>query len=221
MISTCISQNLYAEDGWKMVKNSDGIEVYVRPHKNSNIDECKGIITIPASMDIILRLMSDAPLSKKYIYSCYEGVFIKPWEKGHVVHYFAFKVPWPYWNRDIVYDTQAKINPELNRVIIHMRAVKEALVPYREKHVRMTDSEVIWILEKISPNKTRVMYHDFYDPVGIPPFLVNLFIEDDAYYSLKNLRYLVIDSVKDSSYKTLVCPEIPISAEVNNKDFIP
>jgi len=93
LISVCISQNLYASDNWKLIKNADDIEVYVRPHKNSKIDECKGIITIPASIDIIYAIISYAPLHKKLMHTCYDSFLVRPWEKGCQVHYFTFKAP--------------------------------------------------------------------------------------------------------------------------------
>jgi hypothetical protein len=214
LIGVCISQSLYAEDDWKLIKNDDGIEVYTRPRKNSNINECKGIVTIPASMNIVCRILANIPLHKKYIHQGYDSFFIKQWEKGHCVHYLAFKTPWPCWNRDLVYDTQAEVNPEQERSVVYSRAVKELLVPYRKNHVRVTNSEHIWILEKISLDKTRVTYKNFSDPGGsVPQFLINIMIVDEPYYSLKNLRDFVIESIKDSSYKTMVCPEVPIKAE--------
>ncbi|PKN37004.1 MAG: hypothetical protein CVU62_13000 [Deltaproteobacteria bacterium HGW-Deltaproteobacteria-2] len=221
LLSTCISQNLYAEDNWKLIKNDDGIEVYVRPYKNSGLNECKGITTIPASMDIICRLLSDATLHKKFVHNSYESFVIKPWENGHLIHYIALKAPWPLRNRDIVYDTHGEINPEMNRMIFYCLAVKEPLVPYKDRTVRITNSEHTWTLEKISPDKTRVTYQNFTEPVAayVPEWGVNLITKETPYYSLKNMRNIVLESIKDSSYKTLVCPELPIKTEVNNKNL--
>jgi hypothetical protein len=220
LISVCISQGLYAEDNWKLVKNTDGIEVYIRPYKNSGFNECKGITTILAPMDIVCRILSHAPLHRKFTHKCYDSFFVKPWENDHFVHYFAFKLPWPVWDRDLVYDTHAETNPEMNILIFHCLAVKEPIVPYRDKTIRVINSEHTWILEKISPDKTRVTYQNFMDPaVHVPDFVINILTKDAPYYSLKNLRDLVQESIKDLSYKTLVCPEIPISTKVNNKNY--
>lgn len=212
LISTCISQSLYAEDNWKLIKNTDGIEVYIRPYKNSGINECKGITTIPAPMDIVCRILSQVTLHKKYLYNCYDSFFVKPWENGHAIHYFAVKTPWPVWDRDIVWDTHAEINPEMNRIIYHCLAVKEPLVPYKDKVVRIINSDHTWTLEKISPDNTRVTYQNFMDPVAvhIPDWAINMLTKEAPYYSLKNMRDFVLESIKDSSYKILVCPEMPI-----------
>jgi hypothetical protein len=220
-ICFCISQNLYAEDNWKLIKNDDGIEVYIRPYKNSGLNECKGITTIPAPYDIVCRILCHPPIHKKFLYNCYDSFFVKPWENGHVVHYVVMKSPWPVWDREIVYDTHAEINPEMNRSIIHCLAIKAPLVPYRNKTIRVTNSEHTWMLEKISPDKTRVTYQNFTDPVAVyvPEFAVNMLTKEAPYYSLKGLRAFVQESIKDSSYKTLVCPEMPIKAEVNNKNY--
>lgn len=194
----CISQNLYAEDNWKMIKNADGIEVYVRPYKNSNINECKGIVTIPASIDIIYAIISYAPLHKKLMHTCYDSFLVRPWEKGCQVHYFAFTAPWPILNRDLIYETCAKFNNEAGNIMVTSRVVSDASVPIRNKLVRVTDSNNTWILEKLGPEQTRVTYRNYFNPAVakvIPQAFVNIICEDVPFYTLINMRNLAKEPI--------------------------
>jgi len=199
--SVCISQSLYAADDWKMVKNADDIEVYGRPYKNSNVDECKAIITIPASIDIIYAIISYAPLHKKLMHTCYDSFLVRPWEKGCQVHYFAFKAPWPIWNRDLISETCAKLDRETGNIVVTCRVVQDISVPAKEKMVRITDFNNTWILEKLGPDKTRVTYRNHTDPkiINVPKMFVNIIYQDIPFYTLINMRNLA----KEPIYKEL------------------
>jgi hypothetical protein len=197
LISVCISQNLYAEDEWKLVKKADDIEVYVRPYKNSNINECKGIITISAPIDIIYAIISYAPLHKKLMHTCYESFLVRPWEKGCQVHYFAFTAPWPIGNRDLLYETCAKFDREKGDMVVTSRVVTDASVPVNGKLVRVTDSNNTWILEKLGTDKTRVIYRNYFNPEVkyVPKKIVNLICEDVPFYTLINMRNLAKEPI--------------------------
>ena len=202
LISVCFSQSIYAEDDWKMVKNADDVEVYVRPYKNSNINECKGIATIPASIDIIYAIISYAPFHKKLMHTCYDSFLVRQWDKGCQVHYFAFKAPWPIWDRDLIYETCAKLNRETGNIVVTSRIVDDASVSVKNKITRVTDSNNTWILEKLGPEKTRVTYRNYFNPgiaKIIPQTFVNLICKDVPFYTLINMRNLA----KEPIYKEL------------------
>jgi hypothetical protein len=199
LINVCTSQNLYAESDWKLVKNSNGVECYTRPHKGSGIDEVKGVLTIPASVDILYAIISYAPLHNKLMHTCYYSSLVTPWEKGCQIHYFAFKVP-AVWGRDIIYETCGQRNPETGDIIVTSRVVKDPSIPLKEKMVRITDSQNTWILEKLGPDKTRVTALNYTDPAGyVPQILVNIMSVDIPYYSLINMSNLA----KEPIYKEL------------------
>lgn len=201
-ISLCISQSIYAEDDWKLVKNADDVEVYVRPYKNSTINECKGIVTIPASIDIVYAIISYAPFHKKLMHTCFDSFLVRQWDKGCQVHYFAFKAPWPIWDRDLIYETCAKLNRETGNIVVTSRVVEDASVPFKNRIVRVMDSNNTWTLEKLGHEKTRVTYRNYFNPgiaKIIPETFVNIICKDVPFYTLINMRKLA----KEPIYKEL------------------
>jgi hypothetical protein len=197
--SVCISQSLYAADDWKMVKNADDIEVYGRPYKNSDVDECKAIITIPASIDIIYAIISYAPLHKKLVHTCYESFPVRPWQKGCQVQYTAFKSPWPIWDRDLINETCAKLDRGTENIVATSRVVQDSSVPVKEKMVRITDYSHTWILERLGPDKTRVTYQGYTHPGGnipkIPKIFVDVITREVPFYTLINMRNLATEPI--------------------------
>lgn len=202
LTNICISQNIYAEDNWKLVKKADDIEVYVRPYNNSHLNECKGIVTIPASMDIVYAIISYAPFHKRLMHTCYDSFLVKPWDKGCQVHYFVFKAPWPLQDRDLIYETCAELNRETGNIVVTSRVVQDASVPIKNKVVRVMDSNNTWTLEPLGPEKTRVTYRNYFNPGVakiIPQTFVNIICKDVPFYTLINMRNLV----KEPIYKEL------------------
>ncbi|KQC08804.1 MAG: hypothetical protein APR62_03970 [Smithella sp. SDB] len=202
LISICISQSIYAKDDWKMVKNADDVQVYVRPYKNSNIDECKGIVTIFASIDIVYAIICYAPFHKKLMHTCYDSFLVRPWEKGCQAHYFAFKAPWPIWDRDLIYETCAKLDHKTGNIVVTSRIVEDTSVPIKNKIIRVVDSNNTWTLEKLGHEKTRVTYRNYFNPEIakiIPQSFVNLICKDVPFYTLINMRNLA----KEPIYKEL------------------
>jgi hypothetical protein len=202
VLNVCISQSLYAADGWKLIKNTDGIEINSRPHKGSGINEYKGITTISdVSFDVLYAMISYTPTHNKLMHTCYEASIIKPWEKGRQINYFKFKSPWPLWDRDLIYDSRGRIDPKSGNMIVVCKAVKEPLVSLRDEFIRIIDSEHMWILEKLGSGKIRASYYNYTDPHcgSVPDMIVNSNIKDVTYYSLLNIRNLA----KDPLYKKL------------------
>lgn len=198
LMSVCLAQSTYAENDWKMVKNTDDIEVYVRPYNNSNINECKGIVTIPASIDIIYAIISYAPLHKKLMHTCYDSFLVKPWNQGCQVHYFVFKAPWPLQDRDLIYETCAKLNRETGNIVVTSRVVEDASVPFKNRIVRVMDSNNTWTLEKLGSEKTRVTYRNYFNPGVakiIPQTFVNIICKDVPFYTLINMRNLAREPI--------------------------
>ena len=54
-----ISMALFAESGWKRVKNSNGIQVYTRSVAGSDLDEFKGITVVDARIEVIGEVIRD------------------------------------------------------------------------------------------------------------------------------------------------------------------
>ena len=181
----------FAVDEWKSIIDEDGIALFARGVDGHADAQFKGICTVNRSLEAVGSILSDIGSYPKWFFKCIEARKI-PAANSSDLHFFlyvAIDTPWPFSDRDAVYETEISIDYALGRVVIMSRALKEPLVPLRKQYVRITDSEHQWILERISADCTRVTFINRTNAGGpFANYISNPGIRDTTLFSLKNLR---------------------------------
>ena len=181
----------FAADEWKSIIDEDGIALFAREVDGHTEAQFKGICMVNRSLEAVGSILSDIGSYPKWFFKCIEARKI-PAANSSDLHFFlyvAIDTPWPFSDRDAVYETEISIDYALGRVVIMSRALKEPLVPLRKQYVRITDSEHQWILERISADCTRVTFINRTNAGGpFANYLSNPGIRDTTLFSLKNLR---------------------------------
>jgi hypothetical protein len=100
--------------------------------------------------------------------------------------YYMIRLPWPLSNRDLV--TKSTFKPQKDgSVLMTMQAApsKKPKVKYR---VRIKEAKGYWKVTPIDKNKTKVIYQYASDPVGLPTWLVNMFLLDAPLNTFEGLQ---------------------------------
>ena len=180
-----------AGNDWKLIADENGIILYVREVSGHAEAQFKGVCTVAKSIKTVGSILSDIASYPKWFFKCIEAQKL-PAENPSDLHFFlyvAIDTPWPFADRDAVYETEIVIDDVLEKVVIRSHAVKEPLVPLRRQYVRITDSEHQWILEKISADSTRITFINRTNAGGpFASYISNAGIRDTTLYSLKNLK---------------------------------
>jgi hypothetical protein len=80
------------------------------------------------------------------------------------------------------------------------KVIQDTSVPVKNKTIRITDSNNTWILEKLGPDKTRVIYRNYTNASGnVPKTVANMISKDIPFYTLVNMRNLA----KEPIYKEI------------------
>jgi hypothetical protein len=138
----------------------DDITLYAREVRGHSEREFKGVILVKQPIEVIGSVLSDIPSYPKWFFKCIESKRI-PSENTSALNlllYIAIDTPWPFSDRDVVYQTDVTIDRALGKVVIQSTALKEQFVPLRDGYVRIIDSELRWILERVSPARTRITF---------------------------------------------------------------
>ncbi len=184
-----ISMALFAESGWKRVKNSNGIQVYTRSVAGSDLDEFKGITVVDARIEVIGEVIRDVPAQSQWMADCLEGRIIKKFSDNDMLVYNVTDVPWPLDDRDVLVRSRGKIDMAKGVVDVVFTSVTDASVPPKKGRVRMKDFYGRWLLERVDTEKTRVTYIIKANPGGsIPASVANLSSKKIPYETLKNLK---------------------------------
>jgi hypothetical protein len=190
---------LIAGNEWELIEKEDGIAVYAREVSGHSGLEFKGVCLVNQPIEVIGSVLSDIPSYPKWFFKCVESKRISADNASglNFFLYIAIDTPWPFSDRDVVYKVEIAIDYALGKVVIHSTAIKEPFVPLKTGYVRITDSEHRWILERVSPERTRITFINRTNAAG--PFADHISdpgTRDSTVRSLENL----IKIAKDPKY---------------------
>ncbi len=177
--------SVYCQSEWKLKTNSDGIKVYIRNIKNSNICEFKASILINAKINDIYAVIADAKNYSSWIDQVSSSKNISKTNSDFKV-YYQIRLPIGIRNRDIVLDNRIAVKkPEEIKIIL--KSIPNSY-PRQNRYVRIKKAFGYWLLTS-KGSKTEVTYQFYSDPeASFPASIINLFIVDGPYKTLSNLR---------------------------------
>ena len=191
MASTTISG---AGDQWKLIDDGDGISLYSREVSGQPQAQFKGVCIVRQPIEAVGSVLSDVGSYPKWFFKCIEAKKI-PTENSSEFHFFlyvAIDTPWPFLDRDVVYETDVTIDYAAGKVFIQSVALKRPLVQLKKQYVRITDSEHQWILERISADLTRITFINQTNAAGpLANYLSNSGMRDTTIHSLVNLKNIL------------------------------
>jgi hypothetical protein len=184
---------------WKLIADKDGITLYAREVRGHSELEFKGVCLVNQPLEVIGAVLSDIPSYPKWFFKCIESkkIPVENTSKLNFYLYIAIDTPWPFSDRDVVYNAKVAIDYALGKVVIRSAALAEQFVPLKRGYVRITDSEHQWILESISSERTRITFINRTHAAGsFANYISDPGTRDTTARSLKNL----INIAKDPKY---------------------
>ncbi len=185
IITIIFSGFILKSQSWELKKSTDGISVYTRKTDESGICEFKATTKIDAEVDEIYKIVTDASNYNTWVDQISYSKFVSKGTNIFTV-YYQIKLPVGFKNRDIVIENKVVTNTA-DKIKIELKSTPTAY-PEQKSYTRITDAYGYWLIQK-SGNQTEVTYQFYSDPKGIfPAWLINSFIVDGPFKSLKNLK---------------------------------
>ena len=192
-----------SEYDWKMVRDEDGIQVYLKSFWADDIKSFRGIIHINSSVDSILAAILDINACSEWVHRCKKPLLLAQISFSESYHYQIHKLPFPAQNREFIFHSKVTRSPQTGSVSIHMNAEPEfcqdnahlcSLIP-ETNLVRVEHSHGHYLLEPIDKKKTRVTWTHHTNPGGnLPIWLINSLVKEMPYRTLQGLRKKVFNS---------------------------
>ena len=145
---------------------------------------------------VVGAVLADIPSFTRWFYKCTIARKVPDRISSDLewLLYFVIETPWPLWNRDVVYAVSTKIDIGSGKIAVHGKAHQNSGVPVRKDHVRITDSELQWILERLDSNRTKVTFTEWIDAGGnLGSYLSNAGCRKTVFQSLINLANITSD----------------------------
>ncbi|MCX5849574.1 MAG: START domain-containing protein [Deltaproteobacteria bacterium] len=184
-----------ADDNWKKIGESDGIEGYARPTIRSSVDEIKAVGIVDAPIAVLEAVIRDISVMPEYIFLCKEAALINTPDMksgGDVVYFYSLTdLPFPVSDRDAVAKSLWSIDKSTGTVYCHTEGIKTSYKLSKDI-VRTPLSIIDCTLIPRGTDKTEVIYQVLGDPCGaLPSFIVNMLTNDYGIKTVAGLRQMV------------------------------
>jgi len=201
LLFNLLSSGLGAQDnGWKFVKETNGIEVYSRKSDDSPIKEIKVLKVMETTLSSLVALMKDVENHKNWTYANKKAKVLEKQSEFSWIFYGYSDAPWPVQDRDMVLHSTLR-QDSVTKVIKNEGECIPNFIPENEDVVRVPACHSIWTLKPLGEGKVLVSLEIQIDLGGsIPNWLINLVSSKGPYLTIKNME----EAVKKAPYKNVV-----------------
>lgn len=183
-------------EDWVFVENNRGVTIHSRNLAGYAESEFRGTRILNYPVEVIAAVLADIPSYPRWFFNCIKAIKIPDTTSANpnFVLYIVVRAPWPLWNRDVIYTTETRIDMLTGKITVWGKTVQEAKVPIERKHVRVTDSELKWVLARIDDSRTKVSFTKRINAGGsIGSYLSDLGCRKTIFESLVNLSGIAAD----------------------------
>lgn len=190
----------YAQAGdWKLAKDQDGVQVYLKQVPGSNYKSFRGITLVKADVATLGHLQENLRVSCAWLYACAQMRLLKYSDEAIWV-YLDTKLPWPAAPRDLVLKVSTEQTAD-GSMIRHLQAAPDYIPPVQDR-IRVPNVSGTWQMVPKGPKLTEVTYEMRGEPGGsVPSWLANQFVVDAPFESLRMLKVVAEhQGTRDASY---------------------
>jgi hypothetical protein len=189
-------QNVFGEEDWVFIEKDQGVTMHSRKVAGHAESEFRGSSIIDQPVEVVGAVLADIPSFTRWFYKCIQARKIpdKTSTDLNFLLYIVVETPWPLWDRDVVYTSRTKINIASGKIRVQGKAHQDSSVPIRKDHVRITDSELQWSLERLDANRTKVTFSKRINAGGnLGSYLSDAGCRKTIFNSLINMREIASD----------------------------
>jgi hypothetical protein len=182
---------VFSQGDWTLVNNEKWIQIYKSGMSNSNYKRIKVECTLDGTLDKLVKVLNDVSNHKNWIYNTKQSYIVKRISTTEYYYYTETTLPWPMQNRDAV--VHIKFQRDAASETLNIAAAGEPeYLPEVSGKVRVPRSANSWKVTVPAPNKLYIVYIFEAEPGGgLPPWLVNTFVNKGPYESFRKLSELL------------------------------
>ncbi|MBT4918634.1 MAG: hypothetical protein HON09_04105 [Flavobacteriaceae bacterium] len=187
LIFLCTNFSLTAQEQWELIKDKDGIQVYLEEEGIYAFKTFKGITTIDASIHDFVHTIFDLERYPDWGHNVKSAALLERTSDTLQIYYSIAKAPFPYKNRDGVYRNKFSWNPDEKELTVSIEVLDDYLAE-NEQYIRVRGNGY-WKVKVLAEDKLDVNFLMQVDPGGaVPSWLANLFVEDTPFKTLTNIK---------------------------------
>lgn len=179
-----------AKAQWELVKDEDGIKVFLETIPGSKIKEFKGVTNINSSLDSILAVLYDADACPEWVHNCKQGTRLRDIGFYEAYLYQVINFPFPLKDRDLILHTLMTQDPKSKEITIKLNSVPDYIS--ETNNVRIKTSAGYYLFKPLHDGAVEVTWLHHTEPGGgVPTWIVNSLIVATPFETLKYLKKIV------------------------------
>lgn len=180
--------DVWGQDGWRLEKDKDQIQVYSRRIPGQRSTELKVECMLPGTQNELVALLSDIANYRNVMYKTKSARLIRRVSETELVYYVVSALPWPVSDRDMAVQLTFSQDPVSRVLQVRGVGVPEVVAAQRGM-VRVADWLAVWQARQVAKQQMKLTYTCRVDPGGdIPAWLDNVAMASSAYQSFTLIR---------------------------------
>jgi len=178
----------FAQRGWKLVAESEGIKVFSQSVPDSRINALRVECEVKASAGELVAMLLDVKAAEQWVFHTKSCDLLKKVSPSELYYYSEVSMPWPLANRDFVAHIRVSQDKTTKVVTVDAPAVP-GFVAHKEDIVRISHAKGLWTIKPFSKDKISIIYTLQVDPGGdIPAWVVNMFSAQGPLHSFRKMK---------------------------------
>lgn len=177
-----------ADTNWQLIKNENGIKVYILEKKDSDIVKAKTQTIIKSPISQVRAILDDIGHRHEWIPFLKISTALTAYKNNKRIEYSHFYAPWPASDRDFVYQIEL-ISESDQQLVYKMHSIESDLKPVDKNKIRADLYESIYTLTVLDKDTTSVELVFHADPKGwLPNWIINIIQRVLPFKILRNLK---------------------------------
>lgn len=177
-----------SEPNWELIKDENGIKVFISETADSDIVKAKTQTIINASLEQVKATLDDIGHRHEWVPFLKISKALSEYQNNKRIEYSHFSAPWPASDRDFVYQIEL-IKSSDKKLVYRMYSVESELKPDDDSYIRADLFESSYTLEALDSETTAVELVFHADPKGwLPNWVINIIQRVLPFKILRNLR---------------------------------
>ncbi len=177
---------------WKLVKERNGIKIYVKHTDTSLLKTFKGVSEMsPKEPFSAIAALLDFENDHKAFHFVSDVELLKKLDDRNYLVRVHTLMPWPIKNREAIARINIEQNPETLDVLAHIEN-ENVDMPVLQGYIRVPEFKGILGIKLLEEGKIEMTYEFVIDPGGyVPTWLVDIVLKDVPYYTLQKLKVFI------------------------------
>lgn len=184
-----------------MAKEKNGIKVFSRYNSKSGLKELKSIAVFEKTkLSTIFSIFKDVDNCGQWTKDVKVSKVLSEISEVESYEYYQIFIPWPMFNRDIVYHIKYHQDP-IDKALHLVATSKPEYIDVEKNVVRMKDSFGFWKFTPLANGDVQVENYLFADPIGLPAWAVNIFAVESPIKVISALKeFIKLPKHQNKSY---------------------